>query len=170
MKSFIIHLSSLIFLVAALPAQSPPSWWIEYNVTNTNPINDPGLATVGQAKHVVSKANEYLDIVFADVGGSGQAIDDLLGASWFTDTTSDNRAILIGELKTFVAPFYDRLNTFADHDPALNTADMVPGDSSYYPWAEPPSNETINSQLVTLGQLKFVFSFDLENIPPFILP
>ena len=164
-SSLILHLSSFC-LCALLSAQTPPpSWWSEYNLTDANPANDTAVATVGQAKHVFTKANDYLDTALASVGGSGAAIDQIETQTWFTDTTNDNQALLIGQLKTFAAPFYDRLNS-ADVD-FDTTAMVTTGDPSIYPWIEPPSDATIDKQLATLGQLKFVFSFNLENwVPP----
>ena len=159
-----IILRALFIAALYLPfaeSVAEPLWWRIHGVTNENLASDSSVATVGQAKHVIAAAKRHLDIALSEQGGAGGSINQILGAPWFVDSSNNYRVLLIGELKSMVQPFYDRINEFRATDPAFNTLDMVPGDASYYPWQVPATDANVNNALVTLGQLKFVFSFDL---------
>lgn len=144
-------------------AQSEPLWWDTHGVINDQPADDNAAANIGQARHIASKANDYLDSTLAAHGGSGDAVDTLLLEAWLSDPGNQTQALLIGTLKYLAAPYYDRLNS---PQVGLDTTALFPNQDGYYPWTSTLSNANADKQLATLGQLKFVFSFDLSNWSP----
>ncbi len=138
-----------------------PDWWIDYSlVDNSTPPQDTAVATHGQAKHAVQKAYQYLEAELSEVGGADAAVTTLY-TTYCTAASPDSDDLLplsIGQLKYLAKPFYDRLNS-ATVD--FNTSAMNPASTDIYPWTI-DQNDDADLALATIGQLKFVFSFDLK--------
>ena len=123
---------------------------------------DDAVATIGQAKHAVQRAYQYLDVKLEPVGGVGEELTTLYNNYCVTapaDLTNDLQPLTLGQLKYLAKPFYDRLNNI---EVALDTSAMNPSSVDIYPWTVDQSDDN-DLALATLGQLKFAFSFDLGN-------
>lgn len=139
--------------------QTPPQWWVDHNVTNSNVKLDEGLVSVGQVKYVVKQAYAYLELELEAFGGSGSAVTNLYTTFCTTapaNLEDDLRVITLGQLKFLAKPFYDRIME-VQFDPST----MNP-ESGNYPWSDTQDDDQDDAP-ATLGQLKFVFSFDLSR-------
>lgn len=142
-----------------------PSWWDDYSLKNSSDREDDALATVGQAKHAVQKAYQYLEAKLVDVGGAGSEVTALYNTYCVTepsDSEDDSRLLTIGQLKYLAKPFYDRLNSA---EVAFDTSSMNLASTDIYPWTVDQADD-VDLALSTIGQLKFAFSFDLVSWSP----
>ena len=155
-----------------------PAWWSRPDTTIWSggaPPSDLAHAApvaIGQVKHVAKQAKAYLDERFASIGGSGPEIGNLLGT--FSNTTQDAAPATVGQVKFVAAPFYRRLNVMGvdvrpallAHVPAAEVATftqvLAQQSRPYFPW-NPSAPAEQNAAPATIGQLKFVFSFDLAE-------
>lgn len=137
-------------------------------------------ANVGQLKHFATKAKEYLDNYY-----NGDSNRDLTSANWneayaafggnpFPFNNTDNYAPAnVGQLKYIAAGIYTILEKhFWDYDVRAgliamgnNGSDLgfslpIGTEDPIYPWA-PYTLKSDNAAPINIGQLKFVFSFDL---------
>lgn len=145
-----------------------PDWWTDYSLIDGTAREDEAAATVGQAKHAVQKAHQYLEAELASIGGSGAEVTALYNSYCLTAPTppsNDLQPLTIGQLKYLAKPFYDRINSAEVN---LNTSALNPASTEIYPWTTDQSDDS-DLSTATLGQLKFVFSFNLSgwsNTPP----
>lgn len=141
-----------------------PEWWVEQGVVPENvDQTDPAViqdnyqpALIGQAKNMAYQA--YLAMEANQAGSAGAAIETMVLG--FSTTPADNYSpLLIGQLKAIAQPFYDRFGE-------LN---YTPGDivlyANGYPWDPTGGDMSDNYGPANLGQLKYVFSFDLTSFP-----
>jgi hypothetical protein len=154
---------------------STPAWWTD----PATAIVDPGIepaplapATLGQLKHVALQAGLHLDEHLGPVDGAGPEIRGLV-ASFGRDPGLNRSLAQIGHLKAVADRFYRRLvvvgydtraNLIARGYPADDPA--TPGVDEAWPHHVPwdPADPTRASLApLTQGQLKMVFSFDLEG-------
>ena len=147
-----------------LTAANPP-WW----TTDSTAIIDPAsphdtagnynVATVGQLKNVAKKAALYLNTLPAP--GAGTAINTMVAG--FTHQASDYDALTLGQLKAVAKPFYDRLlGAGFDTKQSLRNHGVTTW-AFDYPW-NPVTSTSENYNVATVGQLKWVFSFDLTDL------
>ena len=136
--------------ISLLPAFSqtdgPSTWWISQGIYSGSASSDDALATQGQAKNLARAA--FLEMESKFPGGSGALIRPMI-SSWVTPNDLNVISLNQGQLKTLAAPFYDRL--------------MELGIVDRYPWSG-SQNDDDSFAPVTIGQLKYVFSFSIPNI------
>jgi len=152
-----IFLASGYFLWAV-----QPDWWTKHALIDGTDRQDHAIATVGQAKHVVQKAYQYLETELASVGGAGVEVTSLYNSYCVikpANSEDDLQLLTIGQLKYLAKPFYDRLNSV---EVGLDTRAMNEPATSIYPWTQDQADDE-DLSLVALGQLKFAFSFDLSG-------
>ncbi len=149
MRSTFLAFSIAVFAGSA-PAEAP-HWWIARGVLDTNAVpNDYAPANQGQAKWMAVQAAAELDRRLPN--GAGAVVAGMVGR--FTPAFAD-APLNLGQLKSLAAPFYDRIR-------AEGFAAALPsGLPGVYPWTESVSDDA-DFALVNLGQLKHVFSFDLD--------
>ncbi len=153
MKTFqkILLAGGLLTFATALAA--PPAWWATRGVTNGNTASDFAVANIGQVKNIATQAAAEMN---ADLpGGAGVAINTLV-ASWSppSGTAKDYAAINQGQLKTIAKLFYDQLAAAGYHGTPLTSGQTYPWDNS--------SNAASSYAVANIGQVKFLFSFDLQ--------
>jgi hypothetical protein len=136
--------------VGAAPAEAP-HWWTVRGVLDTNAVpNDYAPANQGQAKWMAVQAAAELDRRLPN--GAGAVVAGMVGR--FSPTFAE-APLNLGQLKSLAAPFYDRIR-------AEGFAAALPsGLPGAYPWTDATSDDN-DFALVNLGQLKHVFSFDLD--------
>jgi len=135
-------------------ADGYPQWWIEREVVkdgaNTK-RNDYAIANQGQLKWIATQCAREFEMRLP--GGAGSAIWNTVGHF----SSEDNSTVINqGQLKEVVQPFYDRL--YPDH-----TAAYPKGMKGQYPWSFPEGLRNDHTA-VNIGQLKWVFSFDLDRL------
>lgn len=162
-------LGALLMLVGTLMYAASPGWW---SATATKIVDESvedgdnyAPANLGQLKHVASKAKSHLDANL--VGGSGTTISTLI-ATFVTATTPEEVAanyapLNLGQLKAVAKPFYDRLLDARYGTKENLIARGYSGTWPYnYPW-DPTTPVEDNYAPANIGQLKMVFSFDLNG-------
>lgn len=156
-----------------------PAWWATHGVVNGSSASNLSPATVGQAKHMASKALEELRVRMrpSDYTALRVAVEakvDLTLPVTQQDFDDQKRVLVNGQLKAMAKPFYDHIRTYdsAWLDTAMANASIrlaVPGSSpvtySPYPWSVTQGDDANYSPAV-LGQLKAVFSLKLETLTP----
>ncbi|MDI1248811.1 MAG: hypothetical protein PSV13_08110 [Lacunisphaera sp.] len=143
--------------LTGLLAASPPAWWTQRAVTTGATANDYAAANVGQLKHVAKQA--YLEMEAQLPGGAGPEVTALIN-SWSQPPAQDVErndfaAVNHGQLKAVAKLFYDRLAQVGDHGHPL-----APG--QVYPWTTDTTDDTSFAP-ANIGQVKFLFSFDLYD-------
>ena len=147
--------TALLALAAGLaPAETNyPAWWLERSVIDTNAApRDYAPATQGQAKWMAEQAYEELDQLTSATNGVWTNITQLVG---LFSPTNNYLPLNQGQLKNLARPFYDFLYEIGWSN------SVPPGMSGPYPWT---TNSTDDADFApaSLGQLKFVFSFNPE--------
>jgi hypothetical protein len=126
-----------------------PQWWITRGVINTNlPVNNYAAVNQGQLKHIAYQA--ALELEDKLPGGMGYVVEDLV-SGFVVKTNSNYFPVNGGQLKNIAKPFYDRL--------------IAEGYTNSYPWTQTTADDA-NYALVNIGQVKNVFSFDLDKWNP----
>jgi len=178
MNPFLALLSGA--LIASAHAQiTYPDWWQippgeslegEYEIVADGvlvPESDFSPALQGQARYLVERAILQFEryLAFAQDGqGAGGAVLALRDIEY-----EPNAPILIGQLKSLAAPFYNRMQSLgfqpvnASGAPITLFAHSITVPSGNYPW---PDNANGHDSPATLGQLKYVFSFAIEPLVP----
>lgn len=164
--NFNYHKYTAIALIAVFCSQlysAPPAWWAERGVISTEPSSNYSPVNIGQLKWVAKQAmNEIENKV--DVG-AGYQIRNLVNG-FMTHTASNYAPVNIGQLKNVGKYYYDWLIALG-YDTRLNLRNH--GESNWiylYPWTtDVPSNGS-NYGVAVLGQLKWVFCFDLTGFTP----
>ncbi len=122
---------------------------------------DLGPANLGQLRYFTSQAAKYLDWKLKDIGGAGPAITQVLD-NLKADQTGDTAPITVEQLEEAAQPYYDRLNAVG-YNTTVDIQKRVGGDvawTSPYPW-NPVKADAAGNTTAQVGQLKFVFGFDL---------
>ena len=148
--------AALVALSCAFGVQMP-DWWSQRELTNGHPADDFAAANLGQLKYITAKAVAELDAHLS--GGAGQELHDLIVA-WnavpVSGVVRDDYAILNqGQLKTVAQKIYDRLHAAGWHDLPLASGRI-------YPWTTSTADDDAYAA-VNIGQLKYVFSFNLNT-------
>jgi Bacterial TSP3 repeat len=152
----------LLGALSGVALAAEPGWWRDGTtaiIDEQASVNDFGPANLGQLKNVATKARVYLNGALAGAGGAGSTIDTLVD-SLESETATNHSPINLGQLKNVSSVFYDRLNEVGFTGSPVNSAH-----SKGYPWTESASDDA-NYAPATVGQLKYVFSFDLTGFTP----
>ncbi|MCF7785888.1 MAG: thrombospondin type 3 repeat-containing protein [Prosthecobacter sp.] len=146
---------STLLLFTSLLLQSAtavaPGWWDTQQVLTSGAVaDDYTVANIGQLKNVAKKAAAEMNSALT--GGAGNDINALI-AEWEASpaegvTRDDYAALTIGQLKSVVRLYYDR----------LAEAGVTP--AGIYPWSGKNADDYA---LANLGQLKTVFSFEMDT-------
>ena len=176
MKRHLLFLGLLAF-GASLVLAGAPSWWSTEatRILSADSSDNYAPANLGQLKLVAKKAMEYLDLYLP--GGAGSDIAEMvaafeprLGQGYTPQQISQFKAANyapanLGQLKAVAKPFYDRLLA-AGYDTRQNLIAHGAGGWLYdYPWlwSNPATPDPANYAPANIGQLKFVFSFDIST-------
>ena len=137
----------LLALGVNVPAADYPTWWTARTVVITDaPVtNDFGAVNLGQLKWFATNACAELEANLS--GGAGTALKELVGDFAYSNNYT---AVNVGQVKNVAAKIYDRL--------------IAEGLTNGYPWTETTTDDN-DYAACNVGQLKYVFSFDLENWP-----
>lgn len=152
-----------------------PVWWTgtSTRILKAGAAEDNyAVATVGQLKLVATKAKAYLDTKLL-ANAQKAAVEAKLaefapdnGIAFTPAEIEENyRPLALGQLKATAKPFYDWLLSGGHNTRAKLIARGYPPTwplTNPYPW-DPATAIEVNYRPVTLGQLKLVFSFDLEE-------
>ncbi|WP_346189740.1 LamG-like jellyroll fold domain-containing protein [Rubritalea halochordaticola] len=145
-------------LTTGLATASEPAWWSEKGVTDTNAgTNNFGVANIGQAKWMATKALEKLNevapllasqvdtsVVFPDAPQNPDA-------SWYEQ---QKKALNLGQLKSIAYPFYQVLPEA--WVAGQMTQNGISNWTGPFPWdAATPVED--NLKVANVGQLKLVF-------------
>jgi len=155
MKSKIIPViwcitGAMALCVATMVMAQTPSWWYTRGVIDTNlPPSDFAPITQGQLKWLARNAYLELDARC----GAGSNIVDLINS---LSLTNNNLLVNIGQVKALATPFYDRFYELN------NTNVFSEGMLGKYPWSG--RLETNDFAAANIGQVKYVFSFDLSAL------
>ncbi len=152
----IIAVLVLLLVPLVLLAQAP-QWWTERSVTNGNSANDYAAVNQGQVKNIATKAVAEFNEKLADLGGAGDALNQLaITLSKTSSSTNDYAAVNLGQLKAVAKPFFDRLLE------VQYTGRPLESGTCTYPWAN--REGTANDYaMANIGQVKNLFSFDLSS-------
>ncbi len=177
--SSLLYLTSTIALSHFIIASPEyPQWWLDESVAASQPPPASGEmgfnqatwdawmagnyvpATLGQAKNLARAA--YLTMEDAEAGSAGAAITSMVNM-FSTDPADNYVPVNLGQLKAIAKPFYDRMHyTGFTVDLSDGTTTIAYGQ---YPWN--PSTPVANNYFpANLGQVKHVFSFELDGWPP----
>ena len=145
----------MLAFCTASPAD--PAWWSDSATAikvPAEPAHDYSPANLGQLKHMAKQARKHINTRFLLAGGSGPAVNAT--TSGFINSKNFSPAN-VGQLKNVAKPFYDRIAQlgFNWQTGAAGTPTQL------YPWASTTHPE--NAAPINLGQLKYIFSFDLSN-------
>ena len=151
-----------ILCCVGLQLQAAPAWWSDtdyqlIDVAKTE--NDNALVVQGQAKQAFAASRSYFDDTFIQFGGAGDNIDALFESSWFTTSTYDYTVLLNGQLKSLAHPFYERLDEIGI---PLSLVGFGANYNEQFPWTENDSSDDADYVPALIGQVKHVFSFDLN--------
>ncbi|MEX2381982.1 MAG: hypothetical protein WD490_06335 [Opitutales bacterium] len=138
-----------------------PLWWAERGVVDPDFPGEADYhytpALLGQAKFLARQA--YGEMEERGPGSAGPEVEGMIMA--FTGEEADNYApLLIGQLKMLARPFYDRF-----HEEGHSLPEGLLTGPGPYPW-ESETYQEFHYAPANLGQLKWVFSFPLENWGP----
>jgi len=126
-----------------------PAWWSERGVLNTNHFPSDFVAgNAGQLKWIATQAAQEFEAKLP--GGAGSNITMLVNSLL---NSNNYLSINQGQLKNAAKPFYDRLWE-------LGLTNAYPAGVIYqYPWT---TNAPGDYNVANIGQLKYLFSFELE--------
>lgn len=185
----------LCFFATLAVGGAVPGWWsdgVQPVLSEASP-NNKGAANVGQGKWIATSAMQALIAELGQNSPVVQAIEDDLFKGSESDPEgvffpgrpevpdsewleAQRNPLQIGALKALAAPFYRHLSELDAGwvEGQLNANGLlVKGtdyfedtDGTFYPW-NPADNANTgkNRSLVSIGQLKLVFSFDISTIP-----
>ncbi|MBC2595671.1 hypothetical protein H5P28_15490, partial [Ruficoccus amylovorans] len=168
-------LFSIILALLSLPAwadsgaASYPQWWLSRAVVDSQPPDpsDPAYpawldanyapANLGQAKHLAKAA--YLEMESQETGSAGSEVASMV-ANFSTNPGINYAPLNLGQLKALAKPFYDVMHAADGFIIVLSDGTSL--SSGEYPW-DPATPLSANYAPANLGQLKYVFSFSLEE-------
>ncbi len=141
----------LVCLLPLLALATPPTWWSDREVLDTNTAkNDYGPANQGQLKNIATQAYAEMQAKLpASVWNTpeGQALSALT-VSWKSAQGDDYLPINQGQLKAVAKEFYDVL---------IQTSYAYA-----YPWTTTTTDDA-NYAPANIGQVKNTFAFDLSG-------
>lgn len=154
-----------------------PHWWFERDIikrTNsgeTNPAWSGSYATqeekaafnIGQLKHVAAVARDEMEARLA--GGADTEINNLVN-SWTAVTSEDTDSVVIGQLKYVASLFLQRLNAVGYTEPLSGFSGNQNPASILTDWGASGASDN-DKDLAVIGQLKYLFSWDLSNFASF---
>ena len=167
--------------IASQSYSNTPTWWDDQEtmIWETEPSEEDHFSPVnlGQLKHVASQARKHLDLAVADalpnlppeVTGSGDDLGTLIDGFTQDDNFAPAR---VDQLRSVAKVFYDRLHEIGyDSRTSLvlngvseATVDgWYPDGAPFYP-GDPAAPAVEDGAPANIGQLKFVFAFDLERV------
>lgn len=163
------------YIAVTVQPTGNPAWWTASStrILKAGAAEDNyAMATVGQLKLVATKAKAYLDGKLP-ANAQKTAVEAKLaefapdnGVAFTPAEIEDNyRPLNLGQLKATAKPFYNWLLSGGHDTRAKLIARGYPQNwpmTNPYPW-DPATPVDQNYAPVTLGQLKLVFSFDLEE-------
>jgi hypothetical protein len=175
-RSYIPLFLALLLAQSTHLSAADPAWWAARGVTTAATPSNKSPATIGQAKHMVSKALVELqtrlpaaqyNLLQADVA----AVVNLALPVTPAEFEKQRAVLLVGQVKALAKPFYDRLRIV---DPAwlnlkMNELDIGqveidwPPTYSPYPWTVSTAGD-LNKAVAVVGQLKAVFSLPFETL------
>ncbi|MEA3212919.1 MAG: hypothetical protein QOE70_5976 [Chthoniobacter sp.] len=157
-RALALRLSLAVWMLLLPSAWAvPPAWWSARGVNQTGTADDYAVANVGQMKNLVRAARDEFNARLT--GGAGSPLTSLV-QSWLTPPAppapqpQDFATLTQGQLKATVKVVYDRLLAAGKIPPYVA--------ANPYPWSASTADDN-SYTLVTLGQLKYVFDFDLVN-------
>ncbi|MDC0088085.1 hypothetical protein OAI07_00930 [Akkermansiaceae bacterium] len=188
MVKYLYTLVSCIFVLSGgVSMANTPYWWGEYGVLPKESSASTAIASVSHLKHLVEKTDLYFKKSYSS--GSGR-VSAIMQESWFTDTSNNGEALTAGLLRYVGTVIYDKiaienppeirgngvdvsLNTkwMADASPFHQAKYLLSGgdvktpinsDGVIYPWS-PQFAKSADKSLVTMGRLRFTFTFELES-------
>jgi hypothetical protein len=177
MKCFQIPLFLALLLAQGTHlSAADPGWWVARGVINAASPSNTSPATIGQAKHIVSKALVELQArlpaaQYSLLQAEVAAVVNLALPVTPAEFEKQRAVLLVGQVKALAKPFYDRLRIV---DPAwlnlkMNELDIRqvdidwPPTYSPYPWSVDTADD-LNRAVGTVGQLKAVFSLPFETL------
>lgn len=141
-----------------------PQWWTASGtsiIDSAQTENHWAPVNIGQLKHVAAQAHAYLQ-QHPDAGSNSSISQMVSGFS--TDDPENFAPANIGQLITVARPFYDYLQSI-DYNTResliIRGLDPEWPSSNPYPWPQNGNAEELYAPL-NIGQLKLVFSFDLD--------
>ncbi|MBC2595669.1 Ig-like domain-containing protein, partial [Ruficoccus amylovorans] len=114
-------------------------------------------ANLGQAKHLAKAA--YLEMESQETGSAGSEVASMV-ANFSTNPGINYAPLNLGQLKALAKPFYDVMHAADGFIIVLSDGTSL--SSGEYPW-DPATPLSANYAPANLGQLKYVFSFSLEE-------
>lgn len=151
-RSWVLAAAFLLgFSAAGLATADSPAWWALRDIQSTNSAQDFAVANQGQAKWIATQAAAEFDTYLP--GGAGSGVSNLLTRF---SSTNNWLPLNLGQLKALAAPFYDRLAASGV------TGALPQGATGRYPWTT-NNEDDADFAIANLGQLKYVFSFDLDR-------
>ena len=155
-------------LLAQLSA-NVPGWWSDYGVgpdvanQNDADVMDANYqpALLGQAKFMAYQAYQAMEA--AEKGSAGPEVEAMVLG--FSTAEDDNyQVLLLGQLKQITQPFYTR---FEERNFDVSASVNLTSEAYPYPWKNPADysgdDMDMNYEPANVGQMKYLFSFDLEN-------
>lgn len=143
-------------------AEPTPGWWqMSYyhqgqwrhlKNWNENSVDDYVVANVGQLKNFATSAASQMKTVLSNYGKEGPEIAAMI-EDWKTPSSleDDYSALTAGQAKAVAVKFYERL------------ASIYAWPANSQPWPASPTQETDDFEIINIGQLKSLFSFDILN-------
>jgi len=136
----VVGMVGVVSMILQAATVTGPAWWVTRGTINTNlPPNDFAAVNQGQLKWMASNACEELEATLP--GGAGYDIWALISS--FTNT-NNFCPVNLGQLKYVASNFCARL--------------IEVGYATNYPW----SGQANDYALANIGQMKFVFSFNVN--------
>jgi len=160
-KAFIVCLAAAL---CSLLYAVEPGWWTASGITNTTGDRAEGrsAATVGQLKYIATKAREHIDAVIGNAISRADWNAAFGGKDPFPlQATGENTApATVGQAKFLLDGLYNAMIAEnVDTNFLLLQNNLAWAESK--PWA-PIDDSLENSHPITVAQLKFAFSFDLN--------
>jgi hypothetical protein len=189
-KKRIVGLAAVLALLGALALADPPppvypQWWLDYGVVTAQPPSssnstayDAWMQTnyapvnLGQLKNFAAQASAYMNAwLSADTNTTVESdlsnISANVSGFGLNSTVNNYAPANLGQVKNVAQPFYDLLTAVGYNTTASLNYELTGNANSgnwtnTYPWINSTANTT-NYSPVNLGQLKFVFNFDLSD-------
>jgi hypothetical protein len=172
MKRFLVAVFAVAAIAGALANPLPgPGWWPP-GVSATSSPGNYTPANLGQLKNMATLAKAHLDATL--VGGAGFYVEQMVagfgpdnGVAYTQAEKDENyRPVNLGQLKAVALPFYERLKAAGyDVKGSLSARLNATPPTAWpfdVPW-NPSTARSVNYSPANIGQLKFVFSFDLTD-------
>ncbi|MDX2110648.1 MAG: hypothetical protein SFY80_10445 [Verrucomicrobiota bacterium] len=145
-----------------------PAWWAQRGVKSGGQVNNKGPINQGQLKAMAKAAMQEMDAKLPF--GSSLQIQEMVAGFVAANTPNLNPAnklpANIGQLKAVAKPFYDWLLAMGYNTKQNLINHGAIGWNNDYPWSTVAPLDGSNYAPVSIGQLKWVFSFDFTDFTP----